>query len=707
MNRVVVAAAALAMIAGCAQEKQSVENTSNQSPSTPTGTIVGRVTSLRTGLPLAGVTVTVPSSGGARSATTESDGTYSLGGLLGGATYAARFSLASHVTALRAAVIPNTAGDFPSNGIAQVDVALAEANATVTGHVYARDGAPAAGVVLTVDLRADGFDLVKSATSDGQGAYTLSGLPGAPAGVAVAVVAQPWDANADGLADYDALARTAAAYPAATSLLDFDLRLAAADLLLLATSVDSGSCAPTAPIQLTFNRELDVALTAVTLYDATASKFVAITTAPDGTGKILTIAPAGGAALSAYHSYVIAVDGVATNGATLATSRSFSVDVAVALLPPVADLVVNPARADYDTKTYTLGWTASPAASGYQVWVRDTAGNPSWLLVATPANSFTPTASVTLPAAFDLYAFDGVQTPLAGGVGVDFAVVAVNATGDAPSPTTATPVRRADTVGPVVQSAPLLGNADNSAGGTARTITLTLNFSEYMDPAAIPTIGLPGAGETATFAWSGTSRKVGVFTITVLAGTDGRGRYLVTGAKDSSGNAMTPWSATLTGTVQLIANGGFETGDPTGWATTYSGTATAPFATTSAASTGSWSARLGNTTAVSQSGTSALYQLVTLPAGYASIVASVSYRPYTNYPYAGWDTSSCLVQNSAGTATYYTLFTTYEDLTYFKTASLNITSLAGTTIRLTCQTVQKGLDVTGMYLDDVSIVASP
>lgn len=707
MSRLVRIVVALSVLAACAQDKQTVENTDNQSPSNPTGTIVGRVTSLRTGQPLAGVTVTVPATGGLRSTTTDSSGAYSLGGLVAGATYEVRFALANHVTGLGAASIPSTAGDFPSNGIAQLDVALAQANATLNGHVYARDGAPAQGVVLTADLRAQGFDFVASATTDAQGAYALIGLPGAPTGLSLDVVAQPWDQNGDGLADYDALTKTTTTYPAATSLLDFDLRLAAADLLLLASNVDSGSAAPDVHVRLTFNRQLDPTLTTVTLRDQTASRFVAVTTALDATAKILTVAPAGGATLSAYHTYVVAVNGVATNGAPCSVSRTFSVDVAVPLLAAVEGLTVTPATADYDTRAFTLSWTSNANASGYQIWARDTNKNPSWLLLDTVANSFTPSATETLPGSFDYYGFDGIQTPLAAGVGVDFAVVAVNATGDAPSPTTAAPVRRIDTVLPTVVSAPLSGNADNSGGSAPRTITLTLNFSEYMDPTSVPSIVLPVSGEAATFAWSATNKKSGAYTIAIPAYTDGRGRYLVLSAKDTSGNVMTPWSALLTGTVQLVVNGGFETGDPSGWTTTYTGTATAPIASSAYAATGTWSARVGNTTGSAQTGTSALYQLVTLPTGYASIVASASYRPYTNYPYPGWDTSSCLIQNSAGTVTLATIFTTYANSSSFTTSSVNIAPLAGQTVRVTCQTIQKGLDVTGMYLDDVSIVASP
>lgn len=704
MNRLLASAAALSILLACSQGKQTVET--EQTPSEPTGSIVGSVTSLRTGQPLQGATVTVAAGGGVRSATTDSNGAYSLGGLVAGAAYLVRASAANHVPGLAVAIIPNAAGDYPSNGIAQVNVALAQANATLAGHVYARDGAPAQGVDLTVDLRGQGFDLVASARTDAQGAYSLTGLPGAPTGISIDVVAQPWDANGDGLADYDALTRTAVTYPAATSLLDFDLRLAAADVLLLTSNVESGRLPVDAQISLTFNRALDTNLTAVTLTDSTAGKAVAIATSFDSTGKIVTVVPDGATPLAAYHTYALRVDAVAaTSGATATVLRTFTAETTLPLLPAVAGLTVNPVHADFDTYSFTLSWNAVSGASSYQVWVRDTSRNPTWVL----ANSYVgsspaPSTTVTLPATFDYYAADGIQTPLAYGVGVDFAVVAVNAAGDAPAPSTATKVTRADTVAPAVETAIQSGNADNTAGGTAKTITLSVTFSEYMDTSVAPSIALP-AGDTATFQWNA-NRTGGVFTITIPAATDGSGAYTISGARDTSANVMASHPGTLRKMVQLVTNGGFEDGLLTGWTTSFTGTSAAPVVATVPA-TGTYSARVGNATAAAQTGYSTLYQNVVLPAGAVSISISVAYRSYTNYGlYYYYDENTCSVQDSTGATTLVTLFSTYLNTTLFSTATASLTAYAGQTVRITCETYQYGFAVTGMYLDDVSVVAT-
>ena len=703
-------AVALTFAVACSQEKQTVDTTTSQTPSQPTGSIVGIVTSLRTGAPLQGVTVSAPAGGGIVSDTTDSNGAYALGGLVAGATYTVRFATTGYVPRFEYAAVPDTAGDYPSNGIVQVDMPLAQSNATLSGHVYARDGAPAVGVVLTADLRARGFDLVATATTDAQGAYALTGLPGAPAGLLLDVVAQPWDANADGLADYDALSRTGTTYPAAVSLLDFDLRLAAAELLLLTSNLESGLLPASASIQLTFNRALEAAFidfTHITLYDLTADPLgtvkVAVTASLDTTGKILTIVPAAGTALAAYHSYRLVVNAVATNGDTFVVSRTFTADVPASLLPAVTGLAVT-SPADFDTASFTLSWNASANASGYQVWVRDTNRNPSYLLVRTLLSTPAPSTSVTLPATFDWYSGDAIQTPFAFGVGVDFVVVAVNAAGDAALPSTVVPVHRQDTVHPVVEQAVQIGNADNSASGTPRTITLTLTFSEYIDPAFAPTIGLPDGSMTATFAWQDPNRTVGRFSITIPPSIDGRGTYTVSGAKDLSGNAMTLHTGTITSTVQLVTNGGFEAGSLSGWTTSATSTISAPAATQAAVATGAWSAQVGNAIGTYNYGTSTMYQNVTLPTGYASIALSLAYRPYSGS--STYDYNACYLKDSTGATTYVTLFSTYSTSSSFTTVTRDVTAYAGMTVRITCLTSSIGYQ-SGMYLDDVSILATP
>ncbi|WP_242394970.1 carboxypeptidase regulatory-like domain-containing protein [Anaeromyxobacter oryzisoli] len=677
-----------------------------------TGSVVGVVTSLRTGAPLPGVTVSVPSpNGGIISVTTDSNGAYALRGLVPGASYTVRFAAAGYVPRFAdAPQIPNSAGDYPSNGVVQVDQAMAQANATLKGHVYGRDLLPASGVELVADLRPQGFDLVATARTDAQGAYTLTGLPGAPTGLPVAVVAQPWDANGDGVADYGAQSYAGSTYPQVSSLLDVDLRLAAEDLLLIASNVETGTIAANTAIQLTFNQVLDQGLTSVTLDDTTADptaqKPVAIVATFDATGTILTVAPAPtGTLLAANHAYSLKVDAVAAvNGAPLTVSRSVTAIVPTSVPPAVAGLVVvTPEAADYDTASFTLTWNWDPSANatGYQVWVRDTSRNPDYLLVQEVGSSPAPSATVTLPATFDYYS-DSKQTPFAFGVGVDFAVVAVNAAG-ALSPTSVTPVHLTDTVAPVVQTAFQSGNSDNSAGTSPKTITLSVTFGEYMDNLVVPTITLPASVTAGPFVWNADGMS-GKFSITIPASTNGNGSYTVSGAKDSSGNAMKSYAGTL-GPVQLVSNGTFESGVLTPWTTSTTGNAVAPSVSTAAAATGSYSAMLGGGASYTYGDSKITSPTIALPSGYSSIVASVSYRHTSGY---SGDHTSCAVQNlTTGGST--TIFSTYSSTTGFTTATANVTAYAGQNVQIVCNTYQYGYYSTTSYayVDDISIVATP
>jgi hypothetical protein len=186
-----------------------------------------------------------------------------------------------------------------------------------------------------------------------------------------------------------------------------------------------------------------------------------------------------------------------------------------------------------------------PGALGYQVFARDTARNPSFLLVGTAGSTLAPHVLVTLPSPFDVYSGDTLVTPFADHTRVDFAVVPVDIYGHAGDPASAAVVSRTDTVRPTVAGATPDVSADNRGGATAATVLLDVDFSEYVDPAMSNfAIALPAVGMSAVFVLDPTL-LAGRFTISVPPLTDGRGAFSITGAVDTSGNVMLPHSGSL------------------------------------------------------------------------------------------------------------------------------------------------------------------
>jgi hypothetical protein len=547
------AAAALlaAVVVGCGDNARPPAGDDGGPPDTiapPLGaTIVGTVTDLADGAALRGARVwtVVPAPSGAAvvADATDDRGAYALTGLPAAGTYRLTFAAEGHVDRLVDVTVPG-AGTALADTVITQDVALAAADAALAGAVTGYHGAPAAGAVLLVDLRGAGFDLVAQATAAADGTYVLPGLPGAPAGLRCTLAVLPYDADGDGIVDYGPGTLAATTYPATTTRLDVDLRPFAVPLALLDSDLEQGTHPAAPPLALRFNLPPDAATTTATLVDLDLGLAVGATVALQGVR--LTVDTASGTPLAEGHEYELGVDARAGNGTALVVTRRFQVvSGPVTTLPPVAGLVVSPAAADCATVDFTLDFAAVPGAAGYQIFARDSAHNPSFLLVATAGSATAPHVPVTLPAAFDLYSADALQTPFADHTRVDFAVVPVDIYGHVGDPNTAAVVSRTDGVRPTVIGATPDGSADNLSGATAATVALDVDFSELLDPAlSNVAIALPVVGMSAGFVLDAALLS-GRFTITVPPLTDGRGAYSITGAVDTSGNVMLPHAGAL------------------------------------------------------------------------------------------------------------------------------------------------------------------
>ncbi len=708
-TRTLAALALCAGMAGCTTRNEI--NPATELPYDLRGTVVGRVTSAATGLPMAGATVSALAPGGAVTATSSADGTYELGGLPAGATYGLRFESAGCVTRLASASVPAAAGNVGLlNPVVTVDAVLARGDAAVAGTVL-MGGAPAVGARLAVDLRASGLDLVVTAMTAADGGYRLEGLPGAAGGWPVTVSVAPFDADGDGVSDAPASSSTVMVYPASTTTHDLVLRNTGAGstgLWVTSTDLGGGKHSADAPLHLAFSEPIDLVASAFTLsdQDGYAYRDVPVVAAADATGQNVAVQAVGGTPLASGHAYSLTVRAVAQAGDALNASYWFTATTGGGLLPPVTGLAANPARVDQNTTGLTLSWTALPAAASYEVYARDTRLNQSWVRIGSVGSAPAPSLAITLPSSFDYYGADGLLTPFAFGTQVELAVIAVGLTGASGDLAAAAPLRLGDTVAPTASWAVQRGSAVNP-GAAPATLTLTVAFSEYMRAAAPPVIDLPAAGMSAAFELDAGLRQ-GTFTITVPAGTWGWGPYLIHGAEDSSGNPMTPFAGQLRQQSELVQNGGFETGGLDGWVAASTGAVPAPSATSAQAASGGWAASLGAAGVPTGAGSATLTQDFGVPAGTTDLVVGLRYLVTTVGSSYGYDSVACTLSASVGglNATIFSTYYSYGTVGWTTPTTLHLSGWEGRTARLQC-VVNEGspTGITTLYLDDVTVMA--
>lgn len=232
---------------------------------------------------------------------------------------------------------------------------------------------------------------------------------------------------------------------------------------------------------------------------------------------------------------------------------------------------------DYDTRDLLLTWSAVPCAGGYRIFARDDRDNPDWLYLATEPMDYetgTVSTSVQLPASFDRYQVDGLQTPFAGTT-VELTVVPLQA--EQPQPDAVHPVLTlADVTPPTLLSCRQLGTALNETG-VEQLMEYQVVFSEYVSAEAPdPGVEIEEAGGDPDFVllpadldwvW-GPGRRQGSFIGRLAPGQNAAGdrlRVTLADLGDLSGNLIAGPVATAWDT--LTAWGGrfdFEN-SPQGW----------------------------------------------------------------------------------------------------------------------------------------------
>ncbi len=191
---------------------------------------------------------------------------------------------------------------------------------------------------------------------------------------------------------------------------------------------------------------------------------------------------------------------------------------------------------DWDTTTLPLRWDSVPGAGGYEVYARDDYQNTSLVLVAdVPHQDWLSYQQGAVPAQFDAYAGDGIQTPFTANTVVTFNVIATNAAGAGPLMAPAFELLTADNVAPeggafTSQSE----SADNTTSFVPLTLEVTFVAPEYCDPTS-GDANVTAFGVSTVVEWNPAADGGTVF-VTVPAGQSAVGASMVLEIKDTRGN---------------------------------------------------------------------------------------------------------------------------------------------------------------------------
>jgi len=638
MSRLFVALFVSALVACGGSSKYDQQQT--QVAITPKGSIVGRVTEYSSANPLEGVSVTAVIAGTPASATTNADGLYEIKDVVVSSSTTLIFQKDGYLRMFSNSSVPSGAGNSPlAAGYSTLNVRMARGDGEVKGLLRLPNGTPAVGAIVYVDQRNNSFDSVVTATTDMAGAFSLKGLATSPTGINHTIYAQWFDENADGQADYSPTNTSVALYSSGNFARVF-LTYNSIGQQVLASNAFDGDLTATDEIKLSF--ALPVRPSG---FNGTVTRQFVLTNSTRGNVDVaveqtwaspteVSIKPTSG--LREGDVYALAISVQNTNGSSFSRSMSFQVRPTMVTGPATAVTnvtVINdgtyPDRSkfDYSATSFVVSWDVQPTIRTYWIYAKDTGANQAWVLVGNTTlapGAGRATYNIGLPNSFNN------NQPLSAGNKVSFAVVPVDGFGNAGALSSAATVVIADNVSPATQNGGVsspTGNADDidaiNDTSTAKQVQLRLTYTEPMDPSVAPVFTTTGSATpvTQSFAWE-QGNTSGLLSITVPAGGDLSGSFVIRGGKDASGNAVSgaDFTGFLGGRKELVVNGGFEDAAGacvlTGWTPAVTGTMAQPTSVAGAgvSETGRCGALIGAPIgAAPQTGTAKLSQDIALP----------------------------------------------------------------------------------------------
>lgn len=569
MKRVLIALAAASWLAACGQNNtqqtgpQAYEQT--QKNVSPKGSIYGRVVDRATQSPLDGVSVKVVGSDAMLS--TAADGTFRLENVVVNSSYGFIFEKAGYLRMRTSTNIAGAAGNSPLEGsITSFTMEMYPTNGSITGHVFLPNGRPAPNATVYVDQRDSvGGESVVTAQTGMDGAFTLSGLATTPSGAFHTVYAQWYDENADTQADYATVNQQVRVFAGQPARVFLTYSSTSVGQRIVASNVVDGEVPAGEDLQFTFA----LPLVTSTFDQASARAFVLTHRSAPGTPEVpvegtymsptvLRVRPALNS-LREGERYRLALSlRTASFNTGTGNDFSFNIDfqVRAATVNPFTTQVsgltlTNPNRIsphpdtafDYAQNSFILSWLPAAGAVRYEVYARDTTNNPNFLRIGSDITADGRPryeATLTLPSAFTQSLGGG---PLSNGNRVNFAVVGVDAYG-ARAPLMGAPTIEArDTIPPRVTAGPTLVAGSTADGindtGAMQDIRVRITYSEPMDPMSMITYTSNAMNAPmAAWRWDASSTNSGVLTLTVGAGNDATGTFVIRGGRDVAGNAL-------------------------------------------------------------------------------------------------------------------------------------------------------------------------